>query len=82
MVQRNKKSKLKRKKIKYFSFEIKLSKPEKEKIDFFCKVRKTTANKLIKSALREYMIKYKDLKIPEPVCKNQMNIFDVIENIS
>lgn len=82
MVQRNKKSKLKRKKIKYFSFEIKLSKPEKEKIDFFCKVRKTTANKLIKSALREYMIKYKDLKIPEPVSKNQMNIFDVIENIS
>ncbi len=73
-----KKKKTKRKKIKYFKFELRLSKPEKEKIELFCTVRKTTANKLIKNALRDYIKRFGDLKLPEPVSKNQINIFDVI----
>ncbi len=73
-----KKKKIKRKKIKYFKYELMLSKPEKEKIDLYCKVKKTTPNKLIKNALRDYMNRFGDIKIPEPVGKNQMNIFDII----
>ena len=74
-----KKKKPKRKKIKYFKFELRLSKPEKEKMEFFCAVKKTTANKLIKNALREFMKRHGgDLKRPEVAEKNQMNIFDVI----
>jgi hypothetical protein len=75
-----KKKKVKRKKIKYFKFEVSLSKPEKEKMAFFCTVKKTTTNKLIKNALREYIKRHGgDLKLPEPIAKNQINIFDVID---
>ncbi|NVN94919.1 MAG: hypothetical protein HXX18_06510 [Bacteroidetes bacterium] len=70
--------KTKRKKIKYFKFELKLSKSENEKIKLFCQVKKTTTNKLIKNALRDYMKRFGNLKLPEPIGKNQMNIFDVI----
>ena len=74
-----KKKKPKRKKIKYFKFELRLSKPEKEKIELFCMVKKTTANKLIKNALRDYMKRFGgDLKIAQPISKNQINIFDII----
>ncbi len=76
-----KKKKNLRKKIKYFKFEVKLSKPEKEKIAFFCAVKKTTANKLIKNALREYLKRHGgELKRPEVIEKNQMNIFDIIDD--
>ncbi len=76
----SKKKKTKRKKIKYFKFEVSLSRPEKEKLDYFCKVKKTTANKLIKLALRDYMKRHGgDLKRTEPIAKNQINIFDVID---
>jgi len=75
-----KKGKTKRKKIKYFKFEVRLSKPEKEKMAFFCAVKKTTTNKLIKNALREYIKRHGgDLKLPDPIAKNQINIFDVID---
>lgn len=77
-----KKKKTKRKKIKYFKYELKLSKPEKEKIELYCKVRKTTPNRLFKNALRDYMKRFGELKIPEPVSKNQMNIFDVIDAVA
>lgn len=74
-----KKKNTKRKKIKYFKFELKLSKQEKDKIEFFCKLKKTTSNKLIKNALREYVKRHcGDYKCPEPIAKNQINIFDVI----
>ncbi|MFZ4400347.1 MAG: hypothetical protein ACOYO1_09955 [Bacteroidales bacterium] len=74
-----KKKKTKRKKIKYFKFELRLSKPEKEKIELFCAIKKTTPNKLIKNALRDYIKRHAcDLKRQEPISKNQINIFDVI----
>jgi len=75
-------NKKKRKKIKYFKFELKLSKPEKENIELFCLVKKTTPNKLIKNAIRDYMKRFGNLKRPEVVEKNQMNIFDIIDNKS
>jgi hypothetical protein len=76
-----KKKKTKRKKVKYYKFELRLSKPEKDKIEFFCTLKKTTANKLIKSALREYLKRYiSNYKQPEVIEKNQMNIFDIIDN--
>jgi hypothetical protein len=75
-----KKKKAKRKKIKYFKFELKLSKPEKEKILYFCEVKKITPNKMIKNALRDYMKRHgSNLKRQEPVSEKQINIFDVIE---
>jgi hypothetical protein len=74
-----KKKKPKRKKIRYYKYEIKISKQEKEKIEIICRKTKSTPNKLLKEALREYMKKYADLKRPEPVMKNQMNIFDIID---
>lgn len=76
-----KKKKSKRKKIKYYKFEIKLSKSEKEKIDFVCKINKTTPNKLLKTALRDYIKKSGVVKLPESVIKNQMNIFDIIDKL-
>jgi len=73
------KEKTKRKKIKYFKFELRLSKPEKEIIAYYCTVKKTTPIKLIKNALRDFLKRNAaDLKLPEVVEKNQMNIFDII----
>lgn len=74
-----KKKKPKRKKIRYYKYEIKISKQEKEKIEIICRKTKSTPNKLLKEALRDFMKKYGDLKRPEPVMKNQMNIFDIID---
>ncbi|MEI6695096.1 MAG: hypothetical protein WCO13_03415 [Bacteroidota bacterium] len=75
-----KKKKTKRKKIKYFKFEVSLSKPEKENVEYFCKVKKTTSNKLIKLALRDYMKRHGgEFKRTEPIAKNQINIFDIID---
>ena len=44
-----------------------------------CRKTKSTPNKLLKEALREFMKKFGDIKLPEPVMKNQMNIFDIID---
>lgn len=74
-----KKKKSKRKKIRYYKVEFKISKQEKEKIELICRKTKSTPNKLLKEALREFMKKFGDLKRPEPVMKNQMNIFDIID---
>lgn len=74
-----KKKKPKRKKIRYYKYEIKISKQEKEKIEIICRKTKSTPNKLLKEALRDFMKKYGDIKRPEPVMKNQMNIFDIID---
>jgi hypothetical protein len=76
-----KKKKSKRKKIKYFKYELKLSKQEKEKMDLYCKIKKTTPNKLMKNALRDYLKRFGDFKVAEPVGKNQMNIFDIIDKL-
>ncbi len=74
-----KKKKVKRKKVKYFKYTLSISKPEKEKIDRYCLVHKTTTNKLLKKALRDFLKRYGHHAPIEHVTKNQMNIFDIIE---
>jgi len=74
-----KKKKVKRKKVKYFKYTLSISKPEREKIDRYCLVHKTTTNKLLKKALRDFLKRYGNHAPIEHVTKNQMNIFDIIE---
>lgn len=74
-----KKKKIKRKKIKYYKYDLKISKPEKEKIDRYCCVHKTTPNKLFKKALRDFLKRFGNNAPIETVTKNQMNIFDIID---
>ena len=77
-----KKKKVKRKKVKYFKYTLSISKPEKEKMERYCLVHKTTPNKLIKKVLRDYIKRYGNHAPVEHVTKNQMNIFDIIEAAS
>ncbi len=76
-----KKKKVNRRKIKYYKYDFKLSKKEKEIIDRYCCVHNTTSNKLLKRALRDFIKRYGNLAPVEHIYKNQMNIFDIIDAI-
>jgi|DewCreStandDraft_4_1066084.scaffolds.fasta_scaffold105452_2 hypothetical protein len=74
----NKKRKTQKKKRKFYKVELKISKNEKQKIDLYCKVHNKTSKKVIKQAISEFLKRNGDLKPPQPVSANQMNIFDII----
>lgn len=69
------KKKKKRKKAKYYKFSIKLSQGQKEIIELYCKKRRTTAVKLIKRAVKEFLVRYeKDHPVFNDIGKNQLQI--------
>ncbi|MCK9611851.1 MAG: hypothetical protein PHR81_10745 [Bacteroidales bacterium] len=73
--------KKKKKKIKYKKFEFKLSEKQKRIIDKFCHAKKTSPNKMIKSAIKDYISKFAD-SLPEEdyISENQLQLFDVEED--
>jgi hypothetical protein len=72
--------KKKKRKIKYKKFEFKLSEKQKRIIDKFCHAKKLSPNKVIKSAIRDYISKFAD-SMPEEdyISENQLRLFDVEE---
>lgn len=69
--------KLKKKKIKYKKFEFKISEKQKIIIDKFCRVKKTSPNKMIKAAIRDYIRKFAaSLPEEEYISENQLRLFD------
>ena len=72
-----KKKKYKTKK-KFRKISFKLSKRQLDIIKRYCKYQDLTPNKLIKTAIREYLEKYKD-DIPEEedyISENQLKLWD------
>lgn len=70
----------KKKKIKYRKFAFKLSEKQKSIIDRFCKAKKISHNKMIKSAIKDYIRKFADsLPEEEYIGENQLKLFDVEE---
>ena len=71
----------KKKKIKFKKFEFKLSVNQKTLIDKFCKAKKVSPNKMIKSAIKDYIRKFAE-SLPEEECisENQLRLFDVEED--
>ncbi|HOV11047.1 MAG TPA: hypothetical protein PLL90_04725 [Bacteroidales bacterium] len=72
--------KKKKRKIRYKKFEFKLSEKQKSIIDKFCHAKKTSPNKMIKTAIRDYISKFAD-SLPEEdyISENQLQLFDVEE---
>jgi hypothetical protein len=70
----------KKKKIKYKKFAFKLSEKQKSIIDRFCRAKKISHNKMIKSAIKDYIRKFAD-SLPEEdfISENQLTLFDVEE---
>jgi len=58
---------------------FRLSLRQKHMLDRYCKAHNLSNNKLIKSAIKEYMLLHFDLPDEEIISKNQMNIFDIID---
>lgn len=73
-----KRTKSKRKKVRYKNLEFRLSSIEYAQITRYCRKHKLTPNKLIKKSLRIYMQRFGPLldHVPVPVGDNQLTIFD------
>jgi len=69
-------------KIKTKKVIFRLSSRQKKLIDRYCKAHKLSNNKLIKNALKEYMLHHFDLPSEQIISKNQMNIFDLIDDVN
>lgn len=68
----------KRKKIRYKKVEFKISAIQKKRIDRYCRLKKTTAVKVIKKAVKEYLERHAaDLPEEVVVSKNQLKLFDL-----
>jgi hypothetical protein len=73
--------KKKKRKIRYKKFEFKLSEKQKRLIDKFCRARKVSPNKMIKTAIRDYISKFADsLPVEDYISENQLQLFDVEED--
>lgn len=68
------------KKVKYKKVAFKLSAKEMQQLDICAKIQKTTANKIIKKALRYYIKNNfdKEAFAKVEISENQMDIFDII----
>jgi len=73
--------KKKKRKIRYKKFEFKLSEKQKRIIDKFCHAKKISPNKMIKSAIKDYISKFAG-SLPEEdyISENQLQLFDVEED--
>jgi hypothetical protein len=74
-------NKKKKRKIRYKKFEFKLSEKQKKLIDKFCRAKKVSPNKMIKTAIRDYIRKFAD-SLPEEdyISENQLQLFNVEED--
>jgi hypothetical protein len=73
--------KKKSKKVKYYKAEFKIPESTKKRLKVFCQKYDTTANKVFRKALREYLEKnyiYHDHPDGH-ISPNQMSIFDLLE---
>lgn len=69
--------KAKRKKVKFRKVALKITSGQKKKIDRFCTYHRTTMNRFVKKAIREYIeVHGGDIPGDEPVIKNQLKLFD------
>ena len=74
--------KSKKKKVKFRRFEFKLSDKQRKIIDRFCHAKKTSPNKMIKTAIREYISRYADTLPEDFISENQLSLFDVDDDSS
>jgi hypothetical protein len=72
----------KRKKVKFRKLVLKVSDKQNKQIQRLSTKKHTSSNKLIKAAIREYLIRHADLLVEEPsyVTKNQLKLFDFSES--
>ena len=66
----------KKKKVKFKKYVFKLSYKQKELIDKFCKIHKTTPNKMIRKALKEFLMRNVTVNNDYCISENQLSIFD------
>lgn len=71
--------KKKKRKISTKKIIFRLSLRQKRMLDRYCKTHDISANKLIKTAIKEYMVLHFDLPDETIISKNQLNIFDIID---
>ncbi len=71
--------KKKKRKIVTKKIVFRLSLRQKRLLDRYCKAHDISSNKLIKTAIKEYMILHFNLSDETIISKNQLNIFDIIE---
>ena len=71
-----KKKKRKTRKFKTKKVIFRLSLRQKKIIDRYCIAHNLTNNKLIKRALKEYMLNHYDLPDEEYISENQLKLFD------
>ncbi len=69
----------KKRKIRYKKYVFKLSFKQKELIDKFCNIHKTTPNKLIRKAVKEFLLRNVKPSDEYYISENQLSIFDEIE---
>jgi hypothetical protein len=72
-------SKGKKKKIITKKIVFRLSLRQKRLLDRYCKAHNLSVNKLLKTAIKDYMLLHFDLPDEEIISKNQLNIFDIID---
>ncbi len=70
----------KKKKIRYKKYVFKLSFKQKELIDKFCKIHKTTPNKLIRKSIKEFLSRNVSSEDEHYISENQLSIFDEIDD--
>ena len=70
-----KKSRKKRKKVRYSTVKLKLTASQRESLDIYCKARNTTENKLIKKLLKKFFVYTKDLPEGSLATANQLDLF-------
>lgn len=69
------------KKRKFKKISFKLSSRQINTINRFCKTHKTTTNKVIKKAIRDFLDRNADLSEEEEyyISENQLRLFDIVE---
>jgi hypothetical protein len=65
----------KRRKVRYQSVKLKLSKKQQQSLELYCQARKTTPNKLIKKMIRPFFKYTKELPEESFATANQLDMF-------
>ncbi len=69
-----------KKKIRFKKYVFKLSFKQKELIDKFCEIHKTTPNKLIRKSVKEFLLRNVSASDDNYISENQLSIFDEIDD--
>ena len=70
-----KKTRKRRKKVRYTTVKLKLTASQRESLDIYCKARNTTQNKLIKKLLKKFFVYTKELPEGSLATANQLDLF-------